>query len=263
MPAKVTNFADKSDLPVSFHLPRSQRLGYPDMYRWRHLPFLKKNLDNRKIIKKMKKNKWAEALLMNDIDAFVGFDNFLLMRRIFADVKDFYEGNHLPRPFTVQYSPATSNFFAEEAKLVDKIVMSSPPEEFVKRTFYFPNMHVGIQGLYDVFEFLLKQDPEFSDLIHEDRMYVPRQVIRTITDEMVFRLRTQERKLMKFGRWFLNRRFVKCVRVRFSRRHLVRNQPIPATGVHVHAPVGREVREPEDSLGRRLRVDHQRPQRIQ
>ena len=150
-------------------------------------------------MKKMVENKWYEELLLNDIDGFVTFDNFLLTRKLLCQVKEAYDGEGLPRPFTMQWAPSTNNLFQPEAEILDKVLLSSPRETYVRRTFHFPTKYIGFQGLYNVFEFLLSLDPEFSDLVHSNRLYVPRQVIRTITDEMVFRLRNKQRAEMMLG----------------------------------------------------------------
>lgn len=199
LPAKTTNFAQKTDLASSFYFPECHRLDYPDLYRWYQLPFLGKNLANQKLIRKMLSNRWNEALLRDDIDGFLAFDNFLLWRKVFRRVKEVYDGENLQRPFTMLWNASTAHMHEFEGQILDKVFLSGPLEKFTYRNFELPSQAIGYQGLYDAFEFLLKQDPEFADLVLPDRLYVPVQVIRTITDEMVFRLRSKQRELMHLG----------------------------------------------------------------
>lgn len=257
--ANVTNFVEEADLPESFFLPRSERLRYPDLYRWWDIFSLKKNLKNHRIIRKMDKNEFKEALFEDDIDCFVGLDNFLLTRRLFVDIKNFYEGNYLTRPFTVQYTPTTKMFLQFERNLLDKVLLSSPPEEFTRRNFPLSKAFVGIQGLYDAFEFLLKQDPEFSDLILEDGMYIPRQVIRTITDEMVYRLRVEERALLELGERVVNPRTLRHLHLRVARRHAPRAQKERPDGPRVGGHVERPDQHSTDAFCQGPETDHQCP----
>ena len=151
----------------------------------------------------MKRNQWLEELTKMDIDGFFTFDNNLLMYKVYNQLKKFYDEEGIPRPYTMFLNERIRDHYSPDKLYLDKVFYTSPNSTV---SFYgqsFPGYYVGIQGLYNVFEYLLSQDPEFHDLIHADKMYIPTQVMKTIADEMVFRLRAKNRESLEIGNCFL------------------------------------------------------------
>lgn len=148
----------------------------------------------------MKKSGWYEELIQDRISAFVAFDNDLLMYRLYHQVNAMYKGDNLPKPYMMFYKNDPTNFGRADCYYVDKLLSTIVRTAQTETGFHFPRTQVGYQGLYNAIEFLLKQDPEFSDLILADKMYVPLKVMRTISEEMVYRLRTKFRKKLNIGK---------------------------------------------------------------
>jgi hypothetical protein len=142
----------------------------------------------------MKNSKWFEELIKDKISTFVAFDNDLLMYRLYHQVNALYKGENLPKPYMYFYKNDPRNFRMTDFYYLDKLLTTIYRNEDTINGFQFPKTQIGYQGLYNALEFLLKQDPEFSDLILADKIYVPLEVMRTISEEMVYRLRTQYRK---------------------------------------------------------------------
>lgn len=200
LPVKTTNFANSSLIPNNIFFPEITNIAYPDAYRWTFLPFLSKNFRNLKIRKEMQKNNWPEELVKEEISAFLAFDNQLLMFRLFKQIRIAYEGNNSPKPFTIFSTGSGSNFHQKDMAFLDKILYERPNLRKTLSGYEYPRTQVGIQGIYNVFKFLLSQDTEFADLIKNDRIYVPVEVMRTIADEMVYNLRQRERQAMNLGK---------------------------------------------------------------
>jgi hypothetical protein len=192
--------ATSDAIPDAFYFPQLARVSYPDVYSWRYLGLLKQNIKNFFLRSKMKKNDWLEELIKDEIDGFVSFDNNHLMYRLYNQVQDVYKGEGLQKPFTMIYAQTILNYYYRDQEYLDKVFFTSPGYPVSNYNFKYPGDHIGIQGIYNVFQYLLSQDPEFSDLIHTDKMYVPMSVIRTITDEMVFRVRTKQREYYNIGK---------------------------------------------------------------
>ena len=199
LPVKVKNMAEASDIPDAFYFPNRARVSYPDVFSWRYLNLLKQNFINFFLRSKMKKNEWLEELIRDDIDGFVSFDNDHLMYKLYHQVRDVYKGEGLPKPFTMVYAQTIANYTYRDQEYLDKVFFTSPGYPINNYNYKFPSDHVGIQGIYDVFQYLLGQDPEFTDLIRSDKMYIPKNFIRTITDEMVFRLKSSQREHFRIG----------------------------------------------------------------
>ena len=180
--------------------PEITNISYPDAYRWSFLPFISNNLRNLRIRREMDKNEWPEELVKEEVSAFLAFDNQLLMFRLFKQVRIAYEGSNSTKPFTMFATGSGSNFHQRDMAFLDKILYERPNLRKTLSGYEYPRSQVGIQGIYNVFEFLLRQDPEFADLIKNDRIYVPVEVIRTIADEMVYNLRQSQRQSLNLGR---------------------------------------------------------------
>lgn len=147
----------------------------------------------------MRKQGWAEELLKDDFSGFITFDNDLLMHRLYKEVDAVYDGDDLPKPFTMFYTKDFMDFDKRDVNYLDQIFYTIGKNIFEQGVRY-PRTHIGFQGLYNAFEFILKQDPEFLDLVKDDKMYVPVEVMRSISEEMVYRLRTKARAQLSISK---------------------------------------------------------------
>ena len=63
--------------------------------------------------------------------------------------------------------------------------------------FQFQSMKTGYQGMYNILRFLFSRNEDFKHFVKEDSVILPMEAYRTITDELVYRLRNEARP--KYG----------------------------------------------------------------
>lgn len=186
-------------MPNYTHFPKGNQVTYPSIYNWLYLPNLWKNIQFLFLRLKMQERGWKNDLYKNKFESFVMFDNQLLMYRIFRNIEQIYTSNRFVKPFSIFYTQNPNNLIEQERSYVDQIWGTRNQAQITTDNLKFPMQHIGYQGLYNVARFLFSTNPDFADMVTENHVYVPSQAYKTVTDELVYRLRQKTRSSLNIG----------------------------------------------------------------
>lgn len=151
---------------------------------------------NYKVIKQIEQQLY-DMLFEREPLAFLTLGNEYFMKRLYLMTQKKYHenrGSNKMKPPMVFYDRFMIDQRYDNLYYLDHFIYKTPRNPINRVHYNFPSTYTGSQGLFDVYEYLYKQNSQFSGLVDKSGIYLSTESNEILMDELILQSRAAFRK---------------------------------------------------------------------
>jgi lipid A disaccharide synthetase len=150
---------------------------------------------NWRVIKSMEQ-KLYDKLFEKQTSAILTLGNEYFMKRLYLGVEKQYTNNahkHQIKPAMLYYDKLMYGQHVDHLYYLDHYFYTTPYRPANWQRYTFPSTYVGIQGVYDAYEYLYRQTDKFRGLVDSKGIYLNEEYLGIMIEELVLESRNKWR----------------------------------------------------------------------
>jgi hypothetical protein len=151
---------------------------------------------NYKVIKQIEKELYG-LLFEKEPLAVLALGNEYFMKRLYLMAEKKYHenrGSNKMKPPMIYYDRFMVDQRYDNLYYLDHFIFNTPRNPINKLHYIFPSTYTGSQGLFDVYEYLYKQNSHFKGLVDEKGIYLNPESNDILMDDLILQSREAFRR---------------------------------------------------------------------